>query len=58
MTLFKPLACLSGGERNRYALRPYSRQPCKILLLDEPTNHLDLRAKEVLLEAIRKSPAR
>ncbi len=27
--------------------------PANFLLLDEPTNHLDLRAKDVLLEAIR-----
>jgi ATP-binding cassette subfamily F protein 3 len=27
--------------------------PSNMLLLDEPTNHLDLRAKDVLLEAIR-----
>jgi len=28
--------------------------PANMLLLDEPTNHLDLRAKDVLLDAIRK----
>src|SRR5260370_19276491 len=27
--------------------------PSNMLLLDEPTNHLDLRAKDVLLDAIR-----
>ncbi len=27
--------------------------PANFILLDEPTNHLDLRAKDVLLEAIR-----
>ena len=27
--------------------------PANMLLLDEPTNHLDLRAKDVLLDAIR-----
>jgi ATP-binding cassette subfamily F protein 3 len=27
--------------------------PSNFLLLDEPTNHLDMRAKEVLLEALR-----
>jgi ATP-binding cassette subfamily F protein 3 len=27
--------------------------PANFLLLDEPTNHLDMRAKDVLLEAIR-----
>ena len=52
--VFKRIGVLSGGERNRYALARMLVHPSNFLLLDEPTNHLDLRAKDVLLDALKE----
>jgi ATP-binding cassette subfamily F protein 3 len=52
--VFKRIGVLSGGERNRYALARMLMMPGNFLLLDEPTNHLDIRAKDVLLNALRE----
>jgi len=50
----KPVAVLSGGERNRVHLAKVLKEGGNVLLLDEPTNDLDvdtLRSLEDALEA-------
>ena len=51
---FKKIGVLSGGERNRYALAPMLAALELPTAHDEPTNHLDMRAKDVLLEALKE----
>ncbi len=50
--VYKPINCLSGGERGRVALAMLSLQGANLLLLDEPTNHLDIQSQEFLQQVL------
>ena len=51
----RPLAELSGGQKNRAMLARAILSSPDVLLLDEPTNHLDFHAVEFLEEYLARS---
>jgi len=51
----RPLAELSGGQKNRAMLARAILASPDVLLLDEPTNHLDFNAVEFLEEYLSRS---
>ncbi|HBS47745.1 TPA: hypothetical protein DEO28_02080 [Candidatus Dependentiae bacterium] len=54
--VYKKIAVLSGGEKNRVAMVKVLLQDANFLILDEPTNHLDLESKDNLLQALQQYP--
>jgi len=54
--VFKSLATLSGGEKNRLLLARLIYLKHNVLVLDEPTNHLDIASREELESALETFP--
>jgi ATPase subunit of ABC transporter with duplicated ATPase domains len=56
VTVARPPATLSPGERTRAELAVATAAGARLLLLDEPTNHLDVEALQALEDALERWP--
>lgn len=52
--VFKTVAQLSGGEKNRLVLAQLALMRPNLLVLDEPTNHLDIAARHALAQLLKE----
>ncbi len=52
--VFRTVAKLSGGEKNKLVLAQITYLRPNLLILDEPTNHLDIDSREALVEMLRQ----
>jgi len=50
----RPVADMSGGEKNRLMLASLFLSRANFLILDEPTNHLDLESRQALTLALQQ----
>lgn len=52
--VFRPIASLSGGEKNKLVLASLTQMNPNLLVLDEPTNHLDMDSREALASVLKE----
>lgn len=53
LELSKPMASLSGGQKNKVFLAGIQIHQAEFILMDEPSNHLDVAGRELLYQFIQ-----
>ncbi len=51
--VYRPIATLSGGEKNRLQLAMFMKQAADLWVFDEPTNDLDIETIEILEKELK-----